>query len=323
MIPVDWLTEAKDTLLEKVRVTPVTYDSDIDAYLKWENCQLTGSFKLRGAINKIANLQPWERSLGLVTASAGNHGQGVAYAAREFGVQSVIFASDHAVPAKVDAMRGLGAEVRLVSGGYAEAEKAGLEFAMEAGRTWISPYNDGRVIAGQATVGIELVDQIQPFDAQSVVIPVGGGGLLAGIALALQSGGIQTRIIGVQSEASAFMHAIFNGKSQESVVEWDSLADGLAGKIEESSITIPAVRELADDLVLVSENSIEDAIVYAWEKHHEIIEGSAAVALAAVLTGKIPELPAVLVITGGNIQPEVHQDILSRSVLHRQKGKPG
>ncbi|MHB8817813.1 MAG: threonine ammonia-lyase [Bellilinea sp.] len=320
MIPIEWLAEAKDTLLEKVRVTPVTFDSDLNAYLKWENRQITGSFKIRGAINKIANLQPWERSLGLVTASAGNHGQGVAYAAREFGIHSVIFASDHAVPAKVDAMRGLGAEVRLVSGGYAAAEKAGLGFAVEAGRTWISPYNDGRVIAGQAAVGLELVEQIQPFDAKSVVIPVGGGGLLAGTALAIQSRGIRTRIIGVQSEASSFMHAIFNGKQQESVVEWDSLADGLAGKIEDSSITIPAVRELADDIVLVSEASIENAIVYAWEKHHEIIEGSAAVALAALLTGKVPDLPAVLVITGGNIQPEVHQDILSRSALNRQTG---
>lgn len=320
MIPIEWLAEANAELLDKVRVTPVTFDPDINGYLKWENSQITGSFKIRGALNKIANLQPWERSLGLVTASAGNHGQGVAYAAREFGIQSVIFASDHAVPAKVDAMRELGAEVRLVTGGYSEAEKAGLQFAMEAGRTWISPYNDGRVIAGQATVGLELVDQIQPFAAQSVVIPVGGGGLLAGTALALQSRGIQTRIIGVQSEASSFMHAIFNGKPQESVVEWDSLADGLAGKIEESSITIPAVRELADDLVLISEASIEDAVVYAWEKHHEVIEGSAAVALAAVMSGKIHDLPAVLVITGGNIQPEVHQDILSRSSLKRQKG---
>lgn len=320
MIPFEWLTEAQTMLSERVRLTPVTYDPDLDVYFKWENCQLTGSFKIRGAVNKIASLQPWERERGLVTASAGNHGQGVAYAARQFGVKSVIFASDHAVPAKVDAMRKLGAEVMFVSGGYAEAEDAGLKFAMDSGLTWISPYNDGRIIAGQATVGFELADQIQPFDAKSVVVPVGGGGLLAGTALALRSKDIQTRIIGVQSRASAFMHALFHGQTQESVIEFDSLADGLAGKIEEGSITIPAVLELADEIILVSETSIKQAIVYAWEKQHEIIEGSAAVSLAAVMTGKIKHFPAVLVITGGNIQPELHQELVSRSWVGTDEG---
>lgn len=320
MIPFEWLTEAQTMLSERVHLTPVTYDPDLDVYFKWENCQLTGSFKIRGAVYKIASLQPWERERGLVTASAGNHGQGVAYAARQFGVKSVIFASDHAVPAKVDAMRKLGAEVMFVSGGYAEAEDAGLKCAMDSGLTWISPYNDGRIIAGQATVGFELADQIQPFDAKSVVVPVGGGGLLAGTALALRSKDIQTRIIGVQSRASAFMHALFHGQTQESVIEFDSLADGLAGKIEEGSITIPAVLELADEIILVSETSIKQAIVYAWEKHHEIIEGSAAVSLAAVMTGKIKHFPAVLVITGGNIQPELHQELVSRSWVGTDEG---
>lgn len=320
MIPFEWLTEAQTMLSERVRLTPVTYDPDLDVYFKWENHQLTGSFKIRGAVNKIASLQHWERERGLVTASAGNHGQGVAYAAHEFGVKSVIYASEHAVLAKVDAMRKLGAEVRLVSGGYAEAEDAGLKFAMDSGLTWISPYNDGRIIAGQATVGLELADQVQPFDAKSVVVPVGGGGLIAGTALALRSKDIHTRIIGVQSEASSFMHALFHGQTQESVVEWDSLADGLAGKIEEGSITIPAVLEMADEIILVSEASIKQAIVYAWEMHHEIIEGSAAVGLAAVMTGKIKHFPAVLVITGGNIQPEMHQELVSRSWMRTDEG---
>ncbi len=312
MIPLEWLDKARATLHGRVRETPVTFDPEIQVYLKWENAQLTGSFKLRGALNKTAMLQPYERRRGLVTASAGNHGQGVAYAAREFGAHSVIYASDHAVPAKIEAMRALGAEVRLVSGGYAAAEAEGLRFALDTGRTWVSPYNDGRVIAGQATVGLELAEQIDPFDAESVVVPVGGGGLISGVALALRAKNIHSRIIGVQSEASSFMHALFYGQTQESVVEWDSIADGLSGKIEDSSITIPAVSELVDDMILVRESSIEEAIVFAWQKYGEIIEGSAAVALAAVMTGKINHYPAVIVISGGNIQPEMHQELLLR-----------
>lgn len=320
MIPLEWLDEAKSTLKGRVRETPVTFDQENKIYLKWENAQLTGSFKLRGALNKIATLQPWERKQGLVTASAGNHGQGVAYAAREIGANAVIFASDHAVPAKIEAMQALSADVRLVPGGYAAAEVEGLRLAQETGRIWVSPYNDGRVIAGQATVGLELADQINPFDAESVITPVGGGGLISGVALALRARNIHTRIIGVQSEASSFMHALFNGRTQESVVEWDSLADGLTGKIEDSSITIPAVTELVDDMILVSESSIEEAIVFAFRKYGEIIEGSAAVALAAVLSGKVSHFPAVIVISGGNIQPETLKELLSR---HRIKGNLG
>jgi len=319
MIPQEWLEEARRTLLNKVRITPVTFDPDLRSYIKWENRQITGSFKIRGAWNKVANLLPWERDRGLVTASAGNHGQGVAYAAREFGSSTIIFASDHAVEAKVKAMQALGAEVRFVSGGYADAETAGLAFAQETGRTWVSPYNDGQVIAGQASIGFELVEQIDPFDVQSVIVPVGGGGLVCGVAMALRSQGQNCQIIGVQSEASSFMHAVFHGNPQDSVVEWDSLADGLTGKIEANSITIPGTREMADEILLVSESSIEEAIRYAWERHHEIIEGSAAVPLAAVMSGKISAYPAIILISGGNIQPSLHKSILSR---HLTQVKP-
>ncbi|MHB0965426.1 MAG: threonine ammonia-lyase [Bellilinea sp.] len=312
MIPAEWLVHAQSVLAEWAERTPVTLDPELQVYFKWENQQLTGSFKLRGAFNKIASLLPWERERGLVTASAGNHGMGVAYAAREMGAKAVIFASEHAVANKVRAMRDLGAEVRLVTGGYTEAEAAGLIYSHETGLTWVSPYNDGRVIAGQATIGLELAEQIRPFDPQSVVVPVGGGGLISGVALALRSKEIKARIIGVQSEATAVMHAVFNGRPQEAVVEAPSLADGLSGQIERGSMTIPLVQELVDEIILVSEPSIEAAIVYAWEKYNQIIEGSAAVVLAAVLTGKIAPLPAALVISGGNIQPEVHQSLIAR-----------
>jgi len=313
MIPLEWLVHAQSVVSEWAVRTPVTYDPDLQAYFKWENRQLTGSFKLRGATSKIASLLPWEREAGLVTASAGNHGQGVAYAAREMNARTVVFASDHAPEVKLKAMRDLGAEVRLVKGGYSEAEAAGLDFARTTNQTWVSPYNDGRVIAGQATVGFELFEQIQPFDIKTLVCPVGSGGLISGVGLAMRSRGVKPKLVGVQSDRTAVMHALFHGQPQESVIEGPSLADGLSGLIEVGSLTIPLVRQLVDDVLLVSEDQIEAAIAYAWHKHGEVIEGSAAVALAAIMHGKIRDLPAALILSGGNIDPERHRQIIAQT----------
>src|SRR5512133_61419 len=162
MIPSDWLDLATRRLQGQVEQTPLTYDPQLDLFIKWENRQVTGSFKIRGALNKVLSLEPWEQQRGLVTASAGNHGQGVALAARQVGARAIVFASNHAVPAKVEAMRALGAEVRQVPGGYELAEQTGLKFAVEQGKTWVSPYNDAQVIAGQATIGLEILEQLAP-----------------------------------------------------------------------------------------------------------------------------------------------------------------
>jgi threonine dehydratase len=218
-----------------------------------------------------------------------------------------IFASDHAVPRKVEAMRSLGAEVRLVPGGYGEAEQAGLEYARESESTWVSPYNDGQVIAGQATVALEMLTQLAEVmpDAHSQppaawVVPVGGGGLISGIGIVLSDKVPGSRLYGVQSEASPFFHALFHRGTQEGVVELPSLADGLAGPVEASSVTIPIVRKLVDEILLVTEAEIESAMHYSQQRYGERIEGSAAAALAAVLTAKIPQRPVVVLITGGN-----------------------
>ncbi|GAP14232.1 threonine dehydratase [Longilinea arvoryzae] len=314
MIPQDWITSAGDRLRGRVKRTPVTYDDALDCFMKWENQQETGSFKLRGAMNKVLTLQPWEREQGLVAASAGNHGQGVAVAARLMDTRAVIFASEHAVATKLEAMRALGAEVRLVPGGYEQAEAAGIQFATQQGKTWISPYNDAQVIAGQATVGLELMDEIPADELEAVVVPVGGGGLIAGIGLVLNRlpAGHRPRLIGVQSEASPYFHALYQQGSQDGVVERESLADGLAGRVEDGAITIPLVRSLVDEIVLVSEEEIEQAIAAAWQRYAAVIEGSAAVTLAAALSGKFAQRPAALIISGGNIQPEIHQSILQR-----------
>jgi threonine dehydratase len=312
MIPPEWLDQAARRLEGQIERTPLTYDPELEVYLKWENRQLTGSFKIRGALNKILSLDRWEQQRGLVTASAGNHGQGVAVAGRLVGAPVTVFASTHAVPAKLDAMRSLGAELRLVPGGYEDAERAAQDYAGENELTWVSPYNDGQVIAGQATVVREMLEQMASQAPAVVIVPVGGGGLISGAGMALEGEIPRPRLVGVQSEASPFFYHIFHYGSQAEAIELESLADGLAGAVEHGSITIPLVRSFVDDIVLVTEEQVAQAIAYAWEKHGQKIEGSAAVSLAAVLHGHVKEKPAAAIISGGNIQPEIHAQIIIR-----------
>ncbi|HEX9017580.1 MAG TPA: pyridoxal-phosphate dependent enzyme [Anaerolineaceae bacterium] len=319
MIPSAWIDLAARRLHGQVQRTPLTFDPELDLYLKWENRQVTGSFKIRGALNKVLALEGWEQMRGLVTASAGNHGQGVALAGKLVGAPVIVFCSNHAVPAKLAAMRDLGADVRLVQGGYEAAERAAQDFAASHQATWVSPYNDGQVIAGQATVGLEIIEQLAEqhpasLGAQSpgaIIVPVGGGGLIAGIGAALEQAPVRPRLVGVQSAASPFFYELYHHGTQDGVVEQESLADGLAGAVEASSITIPLVRRYVNEFLLVTEAQVEKAVACAARKYGETIEGSAAVALAAVSDGVFhrPQGPVVVVISGGNIQPEVHARI--------------
>jgi threonine dehydratase len=227
----------------------------------------------------------------------------------------MVFASQYAVPAKLGAMRKLGAELRLFAGGYGEAEQAGLRYAAESGSTWISPYNDGQVISGQGTLVPEAIDNMPELGDATWLVPVSGGGLISGVGAALKERPLaaKSRLIGVQSEASPFMYGLYHDGSQENAVELPSLADGLAGPVEDGALTIPLVRRYVDEFILVDETEIAHAIRFAWEKYHERIEGSAAVSLAALLSGKLTVRPSVIVISGGNIQPEVHQQIVEGS----------
>ena len=322
MIPPSWLVEAEERISAYIHQTPLTYDRTLDIYLKWENQQITGSFKARGALNKVLSLQDWERDKGLVAASAGNHGQGVALAGSILDTQVTVFVPEHAVPAKVHAMQSLGATVLFVSGGYHAAEAAGKTFAIERKMAWISPYNDGQVIAGQGTLGLETMQQLPALPNAAWLVPVGGGGLISGIGAAIKGPASHfgtplpnVHLVGVQSEASPFLHGIFYQGSQDHHLELPSLADGLAGPVETNSITIPLVRQYVDEMILVNEDQIKDAIRFAWKQYHETIEGSAAAPLAAILSGKIKRKPLVVVISGGNIQPEVHQAVVSKEYL--------
>jgi threonine dehydratase len=321
MFPESWLPAAAQRIAPFINHTPLTYDREQQIYLKWENRQVTGSFKARGAFNKVLSLEKWERERGLVAASAGNHGQGLALAAQKVGARAIVFASEHAVAAKVQAMRRLGAEVRLVPGGYGEAEQAGLEYARASGATWISPYNDGQIIAGQGTIALETWNDLPVTAPMTWVVPAGGGGLVAGIGMALESlhskATPMQRLVAVQSEASPFLHNIFRHGTQAGSLELPSLADGLAGPVEAGSLTIPLVKRYVQDFILVSERAIAQAVATCWSRYGERIEGSAAVTLAAVLSGAVPERPAVLVMSGGNIQPELYEKILSENGIQR------
>jgi threonine dehydratase len=313
MIPAEWLFEAQDRLGGKVLRTPLLNDVEAGIYLKLENLQITGSFKFRGSLNRVLTLTCEERDR-IVTASAGNHGLGVAQAVRMVGGKAIIYVSDHAVPEKVNAIRAAGGEIREVQGGYGEAETAAIEFAIESGGTYISPYNDAQIIAGQATVGFELIEQLTDKTIHSIIVPVGGGGLLAGVGLAFQQVGLKVDLIGVNPEESQFFHSQFTHGSQTGVEDRPTLADGLAGAIDPQAITFPILKTMNARTITVEEEAIGRAIKVLWWKYGQRVEGSAAIALAAVLTDPSIEKPAVLILSGGNIQPEVFFAILGEGL---------
>lgn len=321
MIPETWFFDAFKRISPYIKNTPLTFDQDLNLYLKWENQQTTGSFKLRGALNKILSLQDWERERGIVTASAGNHGQGVALAASLVNASVTVFASEHAAPVKLEAMRSRGVRIILIPGGYGEAEKAGIKYAQENQCTWISPYNDGQVIAGAGTVALEILDKLPEASDMTWVVPVGGGGLISGIGAVIKEYNTRQRnhetafdqklkLIGVQPKASAFLTSLFKNGHQTGVKDLPTLADGLSGPVEDRSITIPMVQKYVDDIITVYESEIEQAIAFTWNAYGEIIEGSAAVALAAILNHSINDKPAVAILSGGNIQKEVFTRIV-------------
>ena len=312
VIPLAEIEQAAARIAPHVHSTPLTRDLALDLWIRWENQQVTGSFKPRGALNALFALTPEERAHGIVACSAGNHGQGVALAARAVGTKATVFAAEHASPLKIGRMRELGAEVILVPGGYAEAEAAALAAAQASGRRFVSPYNDRLVMAGAGTLGLELYQALAP---RTVMVPVGGGGLLGGVGSALRQLDSTIRVVGVQSEASAYLHAEFHTRDMRHVILGPSLADGLAGAVEKGSETVPILHEVADDFLLVSEAEIGAAITYAHWQHAQVLEGAGAVALALVLAGRGTfDRPAVAIATGGNIDPERFRAVIgSRS----------
>ncbi|MBX5467078.1 MAG: threonine ammonia-lyase [Firmicutes bacterium] len=280
-------------------------------FFKLENLQRTGSFKIRGAYYRLCHLSEGERKAGVVAASAGNHGQGVALAADLVGTHSVVFMPEGASLPKVQATRRWGAEVRLEGETFDDAQAAALAYAEATGAAFIPAFDDPLVIAGQGTVGLELLDQ-RP-DLGRVVVPVGGGGLIAGIAIALKERYPHLRVVGVQAEGAAAMVASRQAGHPVEIPRVHTIADGI-GVRRPGRLTTEIVLRYVDDLVTVQDHDISRAILFFLERTKLVVEGAGAVGLAAFLAGKLPveERPTAVVVSGGNIDVT----LLARIIEH-------
>lgn len=285
---------------------------DLDSlYLKTENLQVTGSFKLRGAYYKISQLTPEEASKGVIACSAGNHAQGVALAATKMGIPSTICMPDGAPIMKVENTKRLGARVELVKGTYDDAHDRAVELQQETGMTFIHPYDDELVIAGQGSIGLEILDQLP--DVEAVVVPVGGGGLLSGIAFAIKSLRPEVKVYGVQAAGAASMYQAFKDKKYETLSKVNTFADGIAVKTPGEN-TYEMISKYVDDIVTVTEDEIATAILTLIEKQKLIAEGAGATPVAAAMFHKLPieGKKTVCVISGGNIDVNILSRVITR-----------
>ncbi|HEY0020377.1 MAG TPA: threonine/serine dehydratase [Longimicrobium sp.] len=270
-----------------------------DVWLKLETLQRTGSFKLRGAYNAIASLSAEERARGLVTASAGNHGQGVALAAALLGARALVFVPSSAPEAKKRRIARHGAELREVQGGYDEAHHAAEAHAARTGATFVHAFSDPAVVAGQGTVGLEIVRDLP--EVRTLVVPVGGGGIAGGIGIVARAMGSGIRVVGVQTEETAAMHASLAAGRLTSPPYGETLCEGLSGDVDARSLALAA--RVVDGVVLVTEAAVRHAMRRLFEEEGIVAEGSAAVGVAAVLEGAVERMagPAAVVLTGGNV----------------------
>ena len=288
---------ARERIHEHARVTPVygsatlSRETGREVLLKAENLQRTGSFKVRGAMNRLATLSAAERAVGVVAASAGNHGQAVAWAAREVGVHATVFMPQDAPMAKVEPTVGYGAEEVLVGAGFEEALAAAMQRVEETGASFVHAFEDERVIAGQGTIGLELAEQVP--DVETVLIPVGGGGLAAGTSIALRALRPQVRLVGVEVRRGGY-----------------TIADGIAVK-QPGALTMGILEETLDELIEVTDEQISEAITLLLERSKLLVEGAGAVGVAALLAGKCAGSGRVCaLLSGGNIDPTLLLSVL-------------
>ena len=283
-----------------------------EVFLKFENLQFTASFKERGALNKMAQLTPTERASGVLAVSAGNHAQAVAYHAQRMGLKATIVMPRFASSVKVENTRGFGAEVVLEGDTFEDARVAGLALAAERGLTVVHPFDDAAVIAGQGTVALEMLEQQPEID--TLVVAIGGGGLIAGMATAAKAIKPGIRIVGVQTERFPAAWNAKHGQSRESRTA--TIADGIGVK-SPGALALPVIQSLVDDVVLVTEDDIEQAILMLLEIEKTVVEGAGAVGLAAVLKDRaaFAGRKVGLVLCGGNIEPLVLAEIIERGMV--------
>jgi threonine dehydratase len=313
--------QAERTIRPYVRETPLDISPALGALtggevrLKLECAQLTGSFKLRGALNKYLSLSPEQKERGVLTASSGNHGAAVAYVLERFGGKGVIYLPETVAPAKLAAIRAHGAQVVLHGKDGVEAEHLARRTGEETGQVYISPYNDPLVVGGQGTIAIELLRQMESVDA--LLVPVGGGGLVGGIAGYLKAMRPGIEIIGCQPEHSRVMYESVQAGDIVERPSLPTLADGTAGGVEPGAVTFPLCRDLVDEWILVSEEEIARAIALMLEEHYLLVEGAAALPVAALSQRKerFAGRAVALVLSGKRISTAVLREVLeSRAV---------
>lgn len=307
---------ARETSL--LRAPLINPESDV--YLKTENLQVTGSFKVRGAYNKISRLSPEEKKRGVIACSAGNHAQGVALAAAKNGIKALICIPDGAPISKVEATRSYGAEVCLVKGVYDDAFVEACRRQKESGAVLIHPFDDEDVIAGQGTIGLEILHQLP--DADVVFVPVGGGGLIAGVAFAIKSLRPECKVYGVQAAGAPSMARALKDKKIETLESVSTFADGIAVKCP-GKIPYDICSKYVDGILTVTDDEIATAILALMEQHKMIAEGAGAVSVAAAMFGKvnIKGKKAVCLVSGGNIDVTILSRVINRGLL--KEGRQG
>ena len=318
MVTIDKIFHASVVLKDIIRPTPLAkaygIAEDCELYLKPECLQKTGSFKLRGSGYKIAMLSDEEKAKGVIACSAGNHAQGVALAASKCGISSLICLPDTAPISKVEATKGFGAQVCLVPGVYDDAYSKALELREERGYTFVHPFDDEYVIAGEGTIGLEIMNEMSDVDA--VIVPIGGGGLISGVACAIKSISPHVKVYGVQAAGAPSMFNAVNHGHMEALTSVSTIADGIAVK-KPGEITYEMVKNYVDDIALVTEDEIAAAILALIEKQKMIAEGAGAVSVAAAMFHKFPlkGKKVVSLISGGNIDVTSLSRVIDRGLM--------
>ena len=318
MVTIDKIFHASVVLKDIIRPTPLAkaygIAEDCKLYLKPECLQKTGSFKLRGSGYKIAMLSEEEKARGVIACSAGNHAQGVALAASKCGISSLICLPDTAPISKVEATKGYGAQVCLVPGVYDDAYNRALELKEERGYTFVHPFDDEYVISGQGTIGLEIMNEMSDVDA--VIVPIGGGGLISGVACAIKSISPHVKVYGVQAAGAPSMFNAVNHSHMEALEKVSTIADGIAVK-KPGEITYEMVKNYVDDIALVTEDEIAAAILALIEKQKMIAEGAGAVSVAAAMFHKFPieGKKVVSLISGGNIDVTSLSRVIDRGLM--------
>ena len=318
MLTLDNVYRASNVLRDVIRKTDVIYAPKLkpgtELYLKTENLQITGSFKVRGSYYKMSRLTDEEKARGVVACSAGNHAQGVALAAQKNGIKSVICLPDGAPISKIEATKSYGAEVCLVNGVYDDAYQKALSLRDNEGYTFIHPFNDEDVIAGQGTIALELAEQLPNLDA--VIVPIGGGGLISGIAFTLKMINPSIKVYGVQASGAPSMYNSVRDGKIETLERVSTIADGIAVK-QPGDLTYEIVSKYVDEIVTVSDDEISAAILTLMEQHKLVTEGAGAVSVAAAMFGKldIDGKRVACVLSGGNIDVTILSRVIKRGLL--------